>query len=106
MKSLKQFFQKQFSNLKEWFVESNRWVHIMAGWAVFIIMAFAIGLPMDLALNTASLFIGSYVASLIAMVMLEVKDKAWGGKFDWKDINAGMLFPNCMLIYFIIISII
>ena len=98
--------KKFISNIKEWFISSNRWIHIMAGWIVFIVMAFAIGIPMDMDLNVASLFIGSYVASLIAMVMLEVKDKAWGGKFDWKDINAGMLFPNCMLIYFIIISII
>lgn len=98
--------KKFISNLKEWFISSNRWAHIMAGWAVFIVMAFAIGVPMDMELNVASLFIGSWFASLIAMVMLEVKDKAWGGKFDWKDINAGMLFPNCMLIYFIILSIV
>lgn len=27
------------------------------------------------------------------MCAVEYKDKAHGGKFDWKDINAGMIVP-------------
>ena len=54
----------------------------MVEWVVFIVMAFAIGIPMDMNLNVASFFIDSYAASLIAMMMFEVKNKACGDKFD------------------------
>ena len=64
----------------------------MVEWVVFIVMAFAIGIPMDMNLNVASFFIDSYAASLIAMMMFEVKNKACGDKFDWKDIKQECYF--------------
>lgn len=101
---MKTFLKKFFSNLYEWFVASNRWLHLMAGWGIFIVMAFSIGIwsPEP---NRASVIFGSYVATLIAMVVMEIKDKVKGGTWDWKDINAGMLLGNICLLFLIIFSI-
>ena len=97
MQIMKNFWTKLKANLYEWFVASNRWVHLMAGWGIFIVMAFSIGIwtPEP---NRASVIFGSYVATLIAMVVMEVKDKMKGGQFDWKDLNAGMFLANVFLI--------
>lgn len=96
---MKLYLKKLLENLKEWFIVSNRWLHLMAGWGVFIIMAFAIGIWEQVP-NAASVIVGSYVATLFVMLALEIKDKAKGGVFDWKDINAGMLLANiCMIIF-------
>jgi hypothetical protein len=48
------------------------------------------------------MILGAYVATLFAMIGLEVKDKAKGGKFDWKDLNAGMFLGNVLLIVLLI----
>lgn len=95
---MKNFWTKLKSSLYEWFVASNRWVHLMVGWAITLITAIVIGLPMGAAPNVTSMFLGAYVATLVAMVGLEVKDKMKGGKFDWKDLNAGMFLANVFLI--------
>lgn len=65
-------------------------------------MVFVIGLPMGIAVNAGSTILGAYVATLIAMISAELKDKMKGGKFDWKDINAGMFLGNCLLIAYIL----
>jgi hypothetical protein len=52
------------------------------------------------------MILGAYVATLFAMIGLEVKDKAKGGKFDWKDLNAGMFLGNVLLIAYLIFLII
>jgi hypothetical protein len=54
----------------------------MAGWGIFLLTAIVIGLPMGAVVNPASMILGAYVATLFAMIGLEVKDKAKGGKFD------------------------
>lgn len=96
---MKLYLKKLLENLKEWFIASNRWLHLMAGWGVFIIMAFAIGI-WEQEPKTAPVIVGAYLATLFVMLALEVKDKAKSGKFDWKDINAGMLLANiCMIIF-------
>lgn len=103
---MKNFWTKLKANLYEWFVASNRWLHLMVGWAITLITAIIIGLPMGAAPNVTSMFLGAYVATLVAMVGLEVKDKMKGGIFDWKDLNAGMFLGNCMLLAYIIVSIV
>lgn len=54
----------------EWLSASNRWKHLVGG--------FLIGLGSDGWFCT--LYAGAGVAST-----LELKDKAWGGKWDWID---------------------
>lgn len=49
----------------EWFKQSNRWKHLVGG--------FAVGLCAGI------------LSSVIAGACLEYKDKAWGGKWDWID---------------------
>lgn len=69
-------------------------------------MVFVIGLPMGVAVNAGSTILGAYVATLIAMISAELKDKMKGGKFDWKDINAGMFLGNVLsIVYFIFLII-
>lgn len=98
---MKLYLKKLIENLNEWFIASNRWIHLIVGWGVYIIMAFAIGI-WEIEPNPGSVIVGSYVATLLVMAALEVKDKLKGGKFDWKDINAGMLLANACLLYFLI----
>ena len=65
----------------------------MFGLGIFLITAIIIGLPMGIAVNPVSIILGASAATLFTMIGLEIKDKAKGGKFDWKDINAGMIAP-------------
>lgn len=102
MNKFKAFFKKIGAALYDWFIASNRWLHLMVGWGIFIVMVFAIGLPQGLAINAASAIIGAYVATLITMVGVEFKDKMKGGIFDWKDVNAGMFLGNICLIFWLI----
>lgn len=106
MNNFKAFFKKLGASLYDWFIASNRWLHLMAGWGIFLVVVFAIGLPMGVAVNAGSMIIGAYVATLIAMISAEFKDKMKGGKFDWKDINAGMFLGNVIMILWLILSLV
>lgn len=58
------------SVIMSWFTESNRWKHLVGG--------IAIGLLSD----------GLYCAALAGIGVasaLELKDKLWGGQWDWID---------------------
>ena len=50
--------------------------------------------------------VGAYVSTLITMLAVEYKDKVYNGKWDWKDINARMLYGNTALIVYLVITII
>lgn len=54
-----------------WFTESNRWKHFIGG--------FILGL-LSLGNWYTALLVGLTVSST-----LELKDKLWGGKWDWVD---------------------
>lgn len=54
----------------EWFKESNRWKHLLGG--------FVIGL------GTHGIYCAAYAGIGVAAA-LELKDKLWGGKWDWID---------------------
>lgn len=54
-----------------WFTESNRWKHFLGG--------FILGL-LSLGDWYTALLVGLTVSST-----LELKDKLWGGKWDWTD---------------------
>ena len=82
--------KKIFNFLKDLYINSNRWMHFIVGG---IITVFMMGLtviwtpynPIPLQAVSVGLF-----SNLIAMCAVEYKDKAKGGKFDWKDIIAGI----------------
>jgi hypothetical protein len=57
-------------NIIRWIKESNRWKHLVYG--------YAIGLGADDAYCAA--YTGVGIASA-----LEFKDRAWGGSWDWAD---------------------
>lgn len=58
------------SKIIDWFKTSNRWKHLVGG----IVLGGLSG-------NT---YCAIYVGMTVATV-LEVKDKLWGGKWDWID---------------------
>lgn len=53
-----------------WLKESSRWKHLIGG--------FLIGL------GAKNWYCAGYVAVVVASA-LEIKDKSWGGKWDWSD---------------------
>lgn len=95
----KEFFIKLFSNLKEWFVSRNRWHNLIAGCVIYLIMILIYR-------GSWPAMLGAYVSTLFTMLAVEYKDKAYNGKWDWKDINAGMLCGNIALIVYLVITII
>lgn len=101
MGKFKTFFKKQLSNLNDWFIKDNHWVSFMTGWIVYLLMVFVYGIWF-VTPPVAPTIIGAYVATLAVMIAVEVKDKAWGAKFDFKAINAGMFLGNCLLIAYIL----
>lgn len=93
MKKFIDFIKKVGSDLYEWFIASNRWLHIICGGVIMVVMmaAIAIWTPYDpIALQCV---FGATLATFITMCAVEAKDKSNGLVFDWKDINAGMLVP-------------
>lgn len=95
----KEFFIKLFSDLKEWFISSDRWLHLIAGCVIYLIMILIYR-------GSWPAMLGAYVSTLITMLAVEYKDKVYNGKWDWKDINAGMLCGNIALIVYLVITII
>lgn len=55
----------------EWLKKSNRWKHLLGGFMIGIL---------SLADYIAAILAGLGIASA-----LELKDKLWGGKWDWID---------------------
>jgi len=60
------------NKILEWLKESNRWKHLVGG--------FLIGLFAD------SDYCAAYAGVGVAAT-LELKDKLWGGKWDWLDFS-------------------
>lgn len=93
MKKILTFFKTFGQDLFEWFIASNRWLHLMIGGIIMIFMTAATVIWNPFNPNAIqAIFVGT-LATFIIMCAVEYKDKAHGGKFDWKDINAGMLVP-------------
>lgn len=82
--------KKIFNLLKELYIDSNRWLHLISGGCsmVFMCAVTAIFYPYDP--NVFQVITVSTVSTLITMCAVEFKDKAKGGVFDWKDIVAGI----------------
>ena len=89
MEKVKAFFKKVY----DLFIASNRWMHLLVGGVIYVAMmaAIVIWTPYD-PIPMQCCCVGT-MSVLIAMVASEYKDKAKGGKFDWKDILAGVTVP-------------
>lgn len=59
-----------FKKILNWFKESNRWKHLLGGTII--------------GLGSNSIYCAAY-AGLGISSALELKDKLWGGKWDWID---------------------
>jgi len=53
----------------------------------------------------ASSAIISLVATIIAAMAVDYKDKLWGGKFDWLDVAATVLLPGMITSLVVLIYI-
>lgn len=95
MKKIIEIVKSFFAN------EEHYWIMFMTGFmtiTLMIITQIFIVTPMVLP-------IVAFFASLGAMIMVELKDKAWGGKFDFANLTAGLLPSLFFIIVFIIISL-
>lgn len=102
---MKNFFKKFGNNLYEWFISSNRWKHLVLGGIIMIAMMVSMAIWTPFAPILPQCVFGSALATFIAMCTAEYKDKAHGGKFDWKDINAGMFVPIIINLVMVLIMI-
>lgn len=90
MKKFIDFIKKVGNVLYDLFLASNRWMHLIVGGIIYIIMmaSIAIWTPHD-PIPFQCCF-GATIAVFITMCSVEYKDKAKGGMFDWRDILAGV----------------
>ena len=102
---MKKFFKQQLTNLHDWFIAESRWFHLMIGWAIYLVMVAVYGLWFNQP-PLGPTIVGAYVSTLITMLVVEWKDILWGGKWSWKDINAGMFLGNILLLVYIILLIV
>ena len=93
MKKVLDFIKKVGEVLYDLYITSNRWMHALVGGVIYTVMMAAIVIWTPYEPIALQCCFGASVATLIAMCAAEYKDKAYGGTFDWKDINAGMLVP-------------
>ena len=93
MKKVLDFIKKVGAVLYDLYITSNRWMHALVGGVIYVAMmaATVIFTPYD-PIPLQCCFVGT-LGVFIAMCSKEYADKAHGGAFDWKDINAGMLVP-------------
>ncbi len=83
-----------------WLKDSNRPKHILCGLLVYTAM---MAVCLILGNTLASSAVISLVATLIAAIAVDYKDKLWGGKFDWLDVTATVLLPTFTTITIIIL---
>ena len=93
MKKVLDFIKKVGAVLYDLYITSNRWMHALVGGVIMVAMMAAIVIWTPYEPIALQCCFGATIATLIAMCAAEYKDKAHGGAFDWKDINAGMLVP-------------
>lgn len=93
MEKVKAFFKKVGSVIYDLFIASNRWMHLLVGGVIYVAMMAAIVIWTPYDPIPMQCCFGATLATLIAMCSKEYADKAHGGKFDWKDILAGVIVP-------------
>lgn len=55
----------------EWLKYSNNWKHLVACLLISIVCGF--------------------IPAMLVGIAVEIKDKSWGGQFDWSDIRTDLL---------------
>lgn len=78
---------KTIKKILNWFKESNRYKHALAGVLIFIVM---IVVNNFVGINTITNLFNSTLVVIISMLSVEYKDSLCGNKFDWYDIIAGV----------------
>ena len=97
--------KKILNILKDLFIDSNRWMHIIAGGIIMIFMTAVTAIWNPYNPNALQAICVATVSTFITMCAVEYKDKAKGGLFDWKDIFAGMFPAICIDVLSIILMI-
>lgn len=79
----------------------THWQHYVCGAIIFSLIYCLVYMSASEVISSAT---SASLATLIAMLTAEYKDKKHGSKFDWLDILAGMIHPIMYwLIYLIYI---
>ena len=104
-REMKKFFKQFGNNLYEWFISSNRWMHVLVGGVIMVAMMASISIWTPFDPIPLQCIFGATISTFITMCAMEYKDKAHGGRFDWKDINAGMIVPIIIDIIVILLMI-
>lgn len=82
---------KTLAPLSKWMNESNHQAHIWGGFLIYSIL-YIVGAGW-LTMGVYKTAIVATIATVGAMIGIELKDKDNGCKFDWGDILAGVYFP-------------
>lgn len=96
MEKVKAFFKKVGSVIYDLFIASNRWMHLLVGGIIYVVMMASIVIWTPYDPIPMQCCFGATMATLIAMCSKEYADKAKGGVWDWKDILAGATVPIVM----------
>lgn len=86
--------------LLNWLTESNRMLHMAAG---FLIMVATVAYMALVTKDLLLIAVTCYWTCTVAGVSVEVKDERWGGKYDWLDAFATVL-PSLLFAVGVIIS--
>lgn len=97
--------KKILNILKDLFIDSNRWLHLIAGGIIMIFMTAVTVIWNPYNPNALQGITVATISTLITMCAVEYKDRAKDGVFDWKDIFAGMFPAICMDLLVIILMI-
>lgn len=96
MNKIKIFFKKVGSVLYDLFIASNRWMHFIVGGILMVVMTAFTAIWNPYNPDGLQAVCVATLSTLITMAAVEYKDKAHGGKFDWKDIFAGIFPALCI----------
>lgn len=97
--------KKILNILKDLFIDSNRWLHLIAGGIIMIFMTAVTAIWNPYNPNAIQAIVVATISTLITMCAVEYKDRAKGGVFDWKDIFAGMFPAICIDVLCVILMI-
>ena len=77
----------------EWLRNSNHWKHLVVGLGIHIFYLVSLLL---FNCSEIGLIVIPFLSTALFMIAVDLKDKMWGGKFDWEDVFAGII-PSIVL---------
>ena len=93
MEKLLNFIKMVGAVMYDLYITNKRWMYVIGGGFIMSVMMAVLTYCTSHAPLSSQCCYGATVATLITIVVAECKDMTYGGKLDWKDINAGMLVP-------------